>query len=419
MTMKSHPYSRLPDYAYWRRAVAEVAPGEIDPLIDAPFRFGARDQVATAGSCFAQHIGRYLKASGCNYLVTEKPHPFIGAQATDVLNYGLYTARYGNIYTSRQLLQLFDRAYGRFTPKENYWREGAAQIIDPFRPQIQPGGFNSVRELDHDRERHFQAVRAAFETLDVFVFTLGLTETWRSREDGAVFPLCPGVAGGDYSPARHEFVNLSVDEIVADVTAFVERLRSVNRSARVILTVSPVPLVATAEPRHVLVSTVYSKSALRVACETLTRSLKQVAYFPSYEIVAGGYAPIDYFAPDRRSVTQEGVAHVMRVFERHFIKRNAAEEALRGAIRALTPVRAAPADDPVAAAVRLMCDEEALSLERIEAARTTDERAQADIASGAIARGGLGEEFAAQETLADKAEHEAGRRDADDQRLVD
>lgn len=380
MTKKSHPYSKLPDYAYWRQGVADVPPGALDPVVEAPFRFAARDEVATAGSCFAQHIGRYLKSSGCNYLVTEEPHSFIGPQATEALNYGIYSARYGNIYTSRQLLQLFDRAYGRFAPEENYWREGAACVIDPFRPQIQPGGFNSERELDYDRERHFHCVREAFEKLDVFVFTLGLTELWRSREDGAVFPLCPGVAGGDYSAAKHEFVNLGVEEVVADMTAFIERLRSVNKNARVILTVSPVPLVATAEPRHVLLSTVYSKSTLRIACDRLMRSLKEVAYFPSYEIIAGGYAQTDYFAPDRRSVTQEGVAHVMRLFERHFIKRSAAQEALRGAIRALAP--AAKAEDPIAEAVRLMCDEEALSLERIEAARETLADAAEDEADG-------------------------------------
>jgi hypothetical protein len=60
-------------------------------------------------------------------------------------------------------------------------------------------------------------VRLAFETLNVFAFRLGRTELWRSREDGAAFPLCPGVAGGDYSPARHEFVSLGVDDVVADI----------------------------------------------------------------------------------------------------------------------------------------------------------------------------------------------------------
>jgi hypothetical protein len=79
--------------------------------------------------------------------------------------------------------------------------------------------------------------------------------------DGAVFPLCPGVLGGTFDKRRHEFVNLDVEDVVADVTAFVSELRAVNPEARVILTVSPVPLIATAEPRHVLVSTIASKSS--------------------------------------------------------------------------------------------------------------------------------------------------------------
>jgi len=374
--MKTHPYTRLPPYAYWRRAVSDVSPNELDPVVEPPFRFGVREKIATAGSCFAQHIGRYLKSCGCNYLITETPHPFVTLKAASALNYEIYTARYGNIYTSRQLLQLFDRAYGRFTPEENYWLEGGGVVIDPFRPQIQPHGFNSIRELDLDRERHYKAVRDAFETLDVFVFTLGLTESWRSRADGAVFPLCPGVAGGEFSPQSHEFVNLGVEDVVADMNAFLDRLHGVNPRARVILTVSPVPLVATAEKRHVIVSTVCSKSTLRVACDILTRGARNVAYFPSYEIVAGGFSGADYFAADRRSVRPEGVAHVMRVFDRHFIKRNVAEEALRRTVRALAPRRAAEAD-PIAAAMKVMCDEEALDLTSLTAVETTGELAEA------------------------------------------
>jgi hypothetical protein len=138
--------------------------------------------------------------------------------------------------------------------------------------------------------------------------------------DGAVFPLCPGVLGGTFDKRRHEFVNLDVEDVVADVTAFVSELRAVNPEARVILTVSPVPLIATAEPRHVLVSTIASKSILRVACEKIVKGCKNVAYFPSYEIVTGGFGKTSYFAEDCRSVTEEGVAHVMRVFMRHHVR---------------------------------------------------------------------------------------------------
>ncbi len=372
--MAPHPYSELPDSAYWRRAVAQV--DELDPMTEPQFRFGVKDAVVAAGSCFAQHIGRYLKANSYNYLITEPAHPSVGANAELRLNYGVFSARYGNIYTPRQLIQLFDRAYGRFKPREDFWREGDGRVLDPFRPQIQPGGFNSERELQFDRDRHFRAVRDAFEKLDVFIFTLGLTEAWRSREDGAIFPLCPGVAGGDFDKSKHEFVNFDVDAIVSDMNAFLERLRGVNRRPRIILTVSPVPLMATAEPRHVLVSTVYSKSALRVGCEILARQ-NDVAYFPSYEIVAGGFAG-DYFAADRRSVTEHGVAHVMRVFSRHFLKQPFAKQAIGRAfdIVAGRHFREQNELKAIEEVFKVMCDEEALDLDRLT--KTEPTRPSAD-----------------------------------------
>ncbi len=364
--MAPHPYSNLPDHAYWRRAVANVGADGLDPVVGVPFQFGPKDSVATAGSCFAQHIGRYLKAGGYNFLLTEPTPPMMGPSAAQALNYGVFTARYGNIYTSRQLVQTFDRAYGRFTPRESLWLGAAGAVIDPFRPNIQPRGFGSEKELEIDRERHLRAVRQAFETLDVFVFTLGLTEMWRSREDGAAFPVCPGVVGGEFSRERHEFVNLSVDDVVGDMRDFIARLRGVNPGSRVILTVSPVPLVATAEPRHVLCSTSYSKSVLRVACEMLTRGLDRVAYFPSYEFIAGGFTEKNYFAEDKRSVTEEGVADVMAIFNRHFLKTGFKEELRRPTDETLRSGE--PEQDPAISAareaVKVLCDEEALDLRR-------------------------------------------------------
>ena len=85
-----------------------------------------------------------------------------------------------------------------------------------------------------------------FETFDVFVFTLGLTECWMSVEDGAVFPVCPGVEGGVFDPEKFAFYNQDVVEVVGDMSAFFDELRSVNLICQVVLTVSPVPLAATA-----------------------------------------------------------------------------------------------------------------------------------------------------------------------------
>ncbi len=353
--MSAHPYRSLPDQAFWRRSVAEPVPGEVDPVIMAAFMLTQNMRIATAGSCFAQHIARHLRKSGFNFLVTETAHPIAMPQLAEEYGYGLYTARYGNIYTSRQLVQLFDRAYGHFVPDTEFWHDKDGRIVDPFRPQIQPGGFQTVGELRADRQHHFACVRAAFETLDVFVFTLGLTECWTARSDGSAYPLCPGVAGGNFDAARHAFVNLSASDVTSDLVAFALRLRTVNPNARILLTVSPVPLIATVTAEHVLVATTYSKSVLRVAAAEAEAAVSEITYFPSYEIITGNFNRGAYFAEDCRSVTEEGVSHVMRVFMRHFTTPDAGVAA---------PPRSGPAIDAHTAAmaqiVRVVCDEEAL-----------------------------------------------------------
>lgn len=359
--MTENPYKNLPAYAFWRRSVAEPPPDDVDPVVRAAFPITQHERVATAGSCFAQHIARHLHDNGFNYYVTEKAHPIASPQLARDFNYGTFSARYGNIYTSRQLLQLLKRAYGEFHPEDDIWQSEDGSFVDPFRPQIQRGGFVSRDEYAADRSQHFARVREAVEGLDVFVFTLGLTECWRSRVDGAAYPLCPGVAGGTFDPAKHEFVNLNIDEVRSDLVESVDRIRAHNPKAKVIFTVSPVPLIATAEDRHILVSTTYSKSVLRVAAEMVSQVRPSVAYFPSYEIITGNFNRGRYFASDLRSVTEEGVQHVMRLFFKHYM---GATGVSPGASEMPTPAKGAEARDAhiaeMAQLAQVNCDEEAL-----------------------------------------------------------
>lgn len=316
--MTDHPYKSLPDKAFWRRSVARPPMAEVDPVGRFDLTIKPETKVATAGSCFAQHVARHLKSAGFNYYIAEPGHPVIAATVRQAHNYGTFSARYGNIYTARQLRQLIDRAYGRFTPAEGPWTDKKGAVRDPFRPNVQPGGFVSVAEMEADRAQHLAAVREMFETLDVFVFTLGLTECWESREDGAVFPLCPGVEGGEFDPEKYAFRNQGVIEVVEDMNAFFAGLKQVNPKAEVILTVSPVPLMATATPdAQVLTATTYSKSVLRVASDMLCQQHDFAHYFPSYEVIVGSYNRGQYFADDLRNVTEEGVSHVMRLMLKH------------------------------------------------------------------------------------------------------
>jgi GSCFA family len=348
------PYEQLPDHHFWQRGVALVPPFAIDPLVSVPFKIFGADKIATAGSCFAQHIASALQSNDFNYYVAEEPPEGVSREEGRRRNFGVFSCRYANIYTSRQLLQLAMRAYGRFHPALDVWRRRDGRFIDPFRPLIEPDGYATIDELHLDRATHFAAVRRMLESLDVFIFTFGQTECWRTKNDGAVLPVAPGVAGGEWSREVYEFWNMKADDVTADFVAMVDLLRAVNSTARIIVSVSPVPLAATYEDRHALVSNAYTKATLRVAVDEICAARPNIIYFPAYEIVTASCNAARFYEDDQRNVTPLGVTQVMRIFFKHF-----------AADRPPTASAAAPKIDVAGEAERvstIVCEEEILGL---------------------------------------------------------
>ena len=352
------PYAGLPDHQFWRRSVSRTEAHRFDPMVSPRFRIAPTDKVATAGSCFAQHIARHLRRLGDTYFVTEAGETLPPAQR-EAGQYGVFSARYGNIYTPMQLWQLFREAYGRHTPHDRAWQAPNGGWVDPFRQTVEPGGFASVEALLADRAQHLAAVRRIVDEADVFVFTLGLTEAWRSKVDGSVYAQAPGVTASAFDPEQHEFVNFTVAETEGALNRFLIAAKKRNPSLRVILTVSPVPLMATYEPRNVVVSTTYSKAVLRVAAETMYRRYDWVDYFPSYEIITASPTGGLYFEEDAREVNTLGVAHAMRTFVRHYVS-----PTQEGAERASAPAARAP-ELAIAASGGVICDEELIDQLRV------------------------------------------------------
>lgn len=323
--MALNPYSALPAGRFWRKAMVNLPPFAIDPKPKSPFRITREDRVATAGSCFAQRVAQALRESGYRYYVIDEPAAGTPREVSAARQFGTFSARYGNLYYARQFVQLFDRVHGTFVPGLKVWARDDGRLVDPFRPTVEPEGFSTEAEVEAAREAHFADVRELFRTLDVFVLTLGLTEGFRHRADGAALPLAPGVAGGSYDPDAYDYVNASVAEVTADLRAFLERLWSVNPTARVIFTVSPVPMIATYEDRHILVSNSYTKSVLRVAAGEAVAGANdpRAVYFPAYDLVTNNITAPRYYAEDQRSINDAGVRHVMRVFLDTFTREGA------------------------------------------------------------------------------------------------
>ena len=321
MTTESFPYNNLsatqkwPTACEWSNFDIHVDPHEDS---EAKFKFDKNTCISSAGSCFAQRITQSLQSHEFNYLLAEKPPTFLPASLAIDYNYGIYSARYGNIYSARQLLQLIDRAFGEFIPTLGAWKTKNNTFIDPFRPRIQPDGFESEEEVLIDREVHLSKTKEVFTKSDVFIFTLGLTESWIDSRDGSVLPTCPGRGYGVFDEAIYKFHNMTFNEIYDDLKKSLAKIRSFNPNVNIILSISPIPLVATMTNNHIVTANTYSKSVLRAVVGQIVQELDYVEYFCSYEILTSCYRNHLYWEGDMRSLNSTALDIVFKSFYKFF-----------------------------------------------------------------------------------------------------
>ena len=342
-----HPYSHLPETAFWRSAVANREIEDIGPLWKPRHPLRPTDRIVTFGSCFSQRIGAALIGLGYNWVSTEPPPPDFDEAEARRFNYNIFSCRVANIYTASMLRQWTRWALLEEAAPDEAW-ESEGRWFDPFRPAIEPGGFASREEMEAMRAVTIRAFREAVETADYFIFTLGLTETWRRKGAGYEYSACPGTAAGEFDPDLHESHGLDVVETVQCLTEAFALMRARNPELRVILTVSPVPIAATVSGDHVLLATTRSKSILRAAADHMTNAAPYIDYFPGYEMIVSPSTRGKFFSASERQVPMEGVDFVMRSFI-----------AAQGGAR-VDPAPPAPAPARAPQPTDLVCEEELL-----------------------------------------------------------
>ncbi|SDZ27497.1 GSCFA family protein [Amycolatopsis xylanica] len=334
-----NPYQALTARSFWRPAVAEPDAEAIGELWTPKFALGQDDPVLTAGSCFAAELGRALIDNGMNFHDAEPAPPGLTREQRRARHYGEFSFRTGNIYTAAVLRQWLSWAFGGQAPTEVWEDDG--RFYDPYRPSVEPDGYASPEEMLAARETTLAAIRRAVSGASCLIFTLGLTESWRNTADGTVYPVCPGTlrdherdkAGfipGEsardkarfipFDPSVHKFHNCTFAEVHREMSEAIALVREVNPGIRVLLTVSPIPLTATATGGHALVANTYSKSVLRAVAGQLTAEHEHVDYFPSYELITGQPFRGAFYDDNLRTVTREGVAFVLRHFMSAFAR---------------------------------------------------------------------------------------------------
>jgi hypothetical protein len=350
----SHPYENQPARAFWSRAVAGRSPFEIVDLWNPRFNISKAGPIVTLGSCFAQHISRALIAEGFCWSNAEPAPLKLSTDAIAKFNYEVFSARTGNIYTVAMLRQWVAAAVNEIPFPDEIWSNGD-RIYDPFRPTIEPLGFASSDEMIALRQQTIEALRSAFSSCEVFIFTLGLTEGWINASEGHIYAMCPGTGAGVFSPENHLFKNYNFFEIHADLSAVLNLLRSINPEMKILLTVSPVPLTATASGQHVLSATISAKSILRAVASAIVSEYEFVDYFPSYEIISGFPFGSRFYEPNMRSVSSDGVNFVMK----NFFAAVASDQtdSAKSISPSLSPEAFKKAEEPKKAFVDIVCED--------------------------------------------------------------
>jgi hypothetical protein len=179
--MSDNPYSTLGDEKFWKTAVSSPlaarplnADFHFEQLWQPKFSLDQSVRFATAGSCFAQHISRWLIENGYAWIDSEPANGYMREEDRQAGSYGVFSFRTGNIYTAALLKQWIYWAIEKSEmPDEVFEQNGV--FYDPFRPSIPTQGYLSKQDLYDDRVRSLSAIRSSLTQIDVFLFTLGVT----------------------------------------------------------------------------------------------------------------------------------------------------------------------------------------------------------------------------------------------------
>lgn len=245
--------------------------------------------VTTFGSCFAIHISKYLEQAG--FLTLKKQfHP-----DSHIIRYG------DGIVNTHSLVQQFLWAWEGKNPREETWHGWAGDVAE-------------------SGEEARLETKKVFDQTDVFILTLGLNEVWCNKKTNEVF--WRAIPKSVFDPEVHGFRVLGFKENLENLETVWDLIKFYRPNARVIVTLSPVSLVATFRPINCISANEASKACLRAAIDQFMldnweRVNLDLFYWPSYELVRNCPWAGDPYEKDNRHVRKHVIDSIMDLFIKH------------------------------------------------------------------------------------------------------
>lgn len=283
------------------------------PTVTPSFRIGPDDTIFAIGSCFARNVEKALEAAGKRVLSREFELGEIGAGLEDAANFF-------NKYSIHSVLNEIRWALERdtFPGADIIYETAPGRYCDP---QLGMARLDyPLEQILAFRHRYLDAM-AAVAQADVIILTLGYVETWYDRKLGLYLNVVPPTQIIKAEPDRFEFRVLSYADIMQSLEELYALLiKHRTKPLKMLVTVSPVPLLATFRDMDVLVANAYSKSVQRAALDEFVLGKAGVDYFPSYEFVALSNPTVAWSRGDYRHVSQDVINLIMSNVLTHYVE---------------------------------------------------------------------------------------------------
>ena len=283
------------------------------PSVTPGFRIAPTDTVFAIGSCFARNVEKALETAGLRVLSREFDLGEIGSRLEDGTNFF-------NKYSIHSVINELRWALERdtFPEADVFYSLGPERYVDL---QLGVGRLDFPLETMLSFRHKYLDALSAVAHADVIILTLGYVETWFDRELGHYLNVAPPPPLIRRNPGRFEFVVLSYRDVLAGLETLHDLLlRHRTQPLRMLVTVSPVPLLATFRGVDVLVANAYSKSVQRAAIEEFVKGKSGVDYFPSYEFVTLSNPAVAWARNDYRHVSQDVINRIMDNVLRNYIE---------------------------------------------------------------------------------------------------
>lgn len=229
-----------------------------------PFNIDLKDSILSLGSCFAENVGQKL----ADYKFAISINPF------------------GTLFNPMSIFKLV----GKAALNEGIGSMGIVESQGVFHHYDLHSHLSKLHkeELLENSNKRLQQLGVHLPEISIFIYTFGTSIVYELKETGEIVANCHKIPSSKFNRRL-----LEIDEIVHGFKVNYDQLKSINKNARFILTVSPVR-----HQKESFEQNNVSKSILRIACEKIALIHDEVEYFPAFEIMMDELRDYRFYTKD-------------------------------------------------------------------------------------------------------------------------